>query len=94
MRASVGRGVGREGGDKALAANTYPNDECKSNYYCGRKRHSKLGPEASRGPSPGSSVGSCLDPDPAPGLGPRPSLGPSPGRGPDPNPNEVKRKQR
>ena len=50
MRASVGRGVGREGGDKALAANTYPNDECKSNYYCGRKRHSKLGPEARRGP--------------------------------------------
>ena len=48
MRASVGRGVGREGGDKALAANTYPNDECKSNYYCGRKRHSKLGPEARR----------------------------------------------
>ena len=26
MRASVGRGVGREGGDKALAANTYPNE--------------------------------------------------------------------
>ena len=38
MRASVGRGVGREGGDKALAANTYPNDECKSNYCCVRKR--------------------------------------------------------
>ena len=32
-----------------MAANTYPNDECKSNYYCGRKRHSKLGPEARRG---------------------------------------------
>ena len=62
----MGRGVGREGGDKALAANTYPNDECKSNYYCGRKRHSKLGPEARRGPSPGSSVGPCPDPDPAP----------------------------
>ena len=58
MRASVGRGVGREGGDKALAANTYPNDECKSNYYCGKKRHSKLGPQARRGPSPGSSGGS------------------------------------
>ena len=49
MRASVDRGVGREGGDKALAANTNPNDECKSNYYCGRKRHSKLVPEARRG---------------------------------------------
>ena len=41
MRASVGRGIGREGGDKALAANTYPNDECESNYYCGRKRNSR-----------------------------------------------------
>ena len=61
MRASMGRGVGREGGDKALAANTYPNDECRSNYYCGRKRHSKLGPEARRGPSPGSSVGSSVE---------------------------------
>ena len=45
MRAAGGRGVGREGGDKALAANRYPIDECKSNYYCGRKRHSKLSPE-------------------------------------------------
>ena len=37
MRASVDRGVGREGGDKALAANTYPNDEYKSNYCRGEK---------------------------------------------------------
>ena len=26
MRTSMGRGVGREGGDKGLAANTYPHD--------------------------------------------------------------------
>ena len=42
MRASVGRGVGREGGDKALAANTYPNDECKYKYNCVRRHQSIL----------------------------------------------------
>ena len=42
----MGRGIGKEGGDKGLAANTYPNDEYNSNCYIVRynRKHQTIAP--------------------------------------------------